>query len=169
MQIRIKDMLKNIFTGIEYIVSRMTFFIFIAMVVAVFSQVVLRFLFDSSISWAEEFARFAMVWIAFLGASLGMKDGSHTKIDFFINRFPWGVKRLILIFNKALCVVFLAFISYYVIAALSYTMNTLSPGMRIPMGIMHMILPVAGILMIIYLLKDIYQLVRNEPLASEIE
>lgn len=162
-------MFKNIFTGIEYIVNRMTFFIFIAMVAAVFSQVVLRFLFDSSISWAEEFARFAMVWIAFLGASIGMKDGSHTKIDFFINRFPWGVKRLILIFNKTLCVLFLGFISYYVITALSYTMNTLSPGMRIPMGIMHMVLPAAGMLMIIYLSKDIYHLVRNEPLAKEIE
>ena len=162
-------MLKTIFKAIEYVVERMTFLLFITMIIALFSQVLFRFFFDFSLSWTAEFSRFSMVWIVFLGASLGMKDGAHTQIDFFINRLPqWG-KRCVLIFNKVLCVGFLVLISYYIIDALSYTMGTRSPSMRIPMGLMHMILPIAGVLMITYLLVDIYRLVRNKPLLTEID
>jgi C4-dicarboxylate transporter DctQ subunit len=161
-------MLNTIFKAIEYVVERMTFFLFLAMVIALFSQVVLRFFFDFSLSWTAEFSRFAMVWIVFLGASLGMKDGAHTQIDFFINRLPSGVKRCVQIFNKVLCVGFLVLISYYIIDAMSYTMGTSSPAMRIPMGLMHIILPISGVLMITYLVLDIYRLVRNKPLFTEI-
>jgi len=159
-------MLNTLSKGIDHAVKHLTFFLFIAMIIAVFGQVVMRYLFGTSVFWAEEFARYAMVWIAFLGASMGVREGAHTQIDFFINRLPSGMKKGVLIFNKMLCIVFLACISYYVVAAFSYTMGTLSPAMRIPMGLMHLILPVSGVLMTVYLLIDIYRLLRNQPLPA---
>ncbi|WP_110648854.1 TRAP transporter small permease [Salinicola peritrichatus] len=160
-------MLNTLVKGIDHAVKHLTFLLFIAMVIAVFGQVVMRYLFGTSVFWAEEFARYAMVWIAFLGASMGVVEGAHTKIDFFINRLPQGVKKGVFIFNNVLCILFLSCISYYVVAALSYTMGTLSPAMRIPMGLMHLILPVSGVLMSVYLLIDTYRLLRNQPFPAE--
>lgn len=159
-------MLKTIVRGIDYTVKHLTVLLFVAMIVAIFGQVVMRYVFDESIFWAEELARYAMIWICFLGASMGVKDGSHTQIDFFINRLPKNIKKWILVFNKAICIIFLAFISYYIVTALSYTMGTLSPAMRIPIGLMHLVLPISGAVMAIHLFLDIHRLLHNKPLPS---
>lgn len=160
-------MLKAIARGIEYAVKHLAFLLFVAMIISVFGQVVMRYVFGDSVFWAEEFSRYAMIWICFLGASMGVKDGSHTQIDFFINHLPKNIKKWIQIFNKSICIVFLAFISYYVVAALSYTMGTLSPAMRIPIGLVHLALPISGAVMAIHLLLDIYRLLHNKPLPSD--
>jgi len=43
-----------------------------ALILMVFSQVVLRFLFDSSLVWVEELGRFIFMWLMFLGITVGV-------------------------------------------------------------------------------------------------
>jgi TRAP-type transport system small permease protein len=45
------------------------------------AQVVARYLFRSPISWSEEWARFALIWLAFLAAALVMAEGRHIAVD----------------------------------------------------------------------------------------
>lgn len=40
--------------------------IFASMTIIVFTQVVMRYIFDAIIIWAEEFLRYGMIWIIFL-------------------------------------------------------------------------------------------------------
>jgi TRAP-type transport system small permease protein len=51
------------------------------MSVVIFANVVLRYLSGSSIVWAEEVARYAMVWLTFLGMGAVFRIGGHIAIE----------------------------------------------------------------------------------------
>ncbi len=51
------------------------------MVVLVFLNVVLRYLFDSGLPWSEEASRIAFVWVVFLGIVIANRDDSHLRVD----------------------------------------------------------------------------------------
>jgi TRAP-type transport system small permease protein len=64
-----------------------------AMVVMVFGNVVLRYGFNSGITFSEELSRWAFVWMTFLGAIVALKDNGHLGTDMLIGRFgPTGQK-----------------------------------------------------------------------------
>ena len=52
-----------------------------AMAALVFTNVVTRYLFGFSLNWAEEASRYLMIWVAYLGAGLAMREGRHVAIE----------------------------------------------------------------------------------------
>ena len=57
-----------------------------AMVVLVFGNVVLRYVFNSGIVVSEELARFCFVWLTFIGAIVAVRDGTHLGMDNVVER-----------------------------------------------------------------------------------
>jgi len=55
-----------------------------AMVVLVFSNVVLRYIFNSGIATSEELSRWLLVWLTFLGAIVAMREHAHLGVDSLI-------------------------------------------------------------------------------------
>jgi len=64
------------------------------MTILVFLQVVFRYLLDAPLDWSEEMASFAFVWMALLGASVGLRNDEHPRLDIFYQVFPDWVKKL---------------------------------------------------------------------------
>lgn len=58
------------------------------MVVLVALQVLLRYVFNTSLGWTDESSRLAFVWSIFLGIPLGIRRGSHIGIEFLTGRLP---------------------------------------------------------------------------------
>jgi TRAP-type transport system small permease protein len=56
------------------------------MVVMVFGNVVLRYVFNSGITVSEELSRWAFVWMIFLGAIIAIKEGAHLGTDMLVGR-----------------------------------------------------------------------------------
>lgn len=56
------------------------------MTVVVSAQVVLRYGFNSSLDWAEEFSRLCFVWSVFLAIPLGVARGAHVGVTLFVAR-----------------------------------------------------------------------------------
>ena len=56
-----------------------------------FVQVISRYMFNYSFTWFEELGRYLGVFIAFLGASIGVKTGSHFTMDLLVSKMrrPW--------------------------------------------------------------------------------
>lgn len=64
-----------------------------AMVVMVFGNVVLRYVFNSGIVVSEELSRWLFLWVTFLGAVVAVKEHAHLGTDTLISRLPlWGKK-----------------------------------------------------------------------------
>ncbi len=51
-------------------------------------QVILRFFFKSNLPWAEEVARYLMIWVVMIISSVLVKEDGLIKVDFFDNLWP---------------------------------------------------------------------------------
>ncbi len=54
----------------------------------VFLQVVLRYAFNTALSWTEELSGFAMVWAVYMGAALAVRERFHIRIMAGITALP---------------------------------------------------------------------------------
>jgi TRAP-type C4-dicarboxylate transport system permease small subunit len=64
-----------------------------AMVVMVFGNVVLRYAFNSGITFSEEMSRWLFVWLTFLGAIVAIGDHGHLGTDMLVSRLPVAGKK----------------------------------------------------------------------------
>ena len=67
------------------------------MVVLVFGNVVLRYVFNSGITVSEELSRWLFVWMTFLGAIVALKDNGHLGTAMLVSRFGRTGKRVFLV------------------------------------------------------------------------
>ncbi len=73
--------------------------------VVVSASVIMRYGVNYSLSWAEDAAKFLMVWLTFMGAPLGFRHGAHVSLE-LLPPLPPSVYRIIRIVVHA-TVVFL--------------------------------------------------------------
>ena len=65
--------------------------IMMAMVVLVFGNVFMRYVFNSGFTISEELSRWLFVWMTFLGAVVALRENGHLGTDFFVGRLnPLG-------------------------------------------------------------------------------
>lgn len=57
-------------------------------------QVFFRYVLNASLSWPEEFARWAFVWVVFLGMALAYRRDSHISIDTLVRFVPQRLRTL---------------------------------------------------------------------------
>ncbi len=55
--------------------------LFFAMLATGFGQIFNRFVLNASLSWSEEFQRFAHIWLIFLAIPIGYRRGAHIGVD----------------------------------------------------------------------------------------
>lgn len=55
--------------------------LFVVVLALVSAQIICRFVLSISVPWTEEVSRLVFVWLAFLGAALGAREGSLIVID----------------------------------------------------------------------------------------
>jgi TRAP-type C4-dicarboxylate transport system permease small subunit len=63
------------------------------MVVLVFGNVVLRYVFNSGLTVSEELSRWLFVWMTFLGAVVAMRNHAHLGTDTLVSRLPVAGKK----------------------------------------------------------------------------
>lgn len=62
----------------------------LAMIAIVTLTVVLRYCFNTGLSWAEEVPRLLVTVFAFMACAIGVRDHMHVSVDAVYNRFPAG-------------------------------------------------------------------------------
>jgi len=122
------------------------------MVALVFANVVARYFLNTSIVWAEELSQYLMVWIAFLGAGLALREGRHVSVDLLQEALPigprtglrWGIALILAAFMCALVVLGFRF------AEFAWDLET--PIMQARLGIVYLAVPVGALVFLIHLL-----------------
>ncbi|MBE3580854.1 MAG: TRAP transporter small permease [Thermoanaerobacteraceae bacterium] len=124
------------------------------MVVVIFAQVIARYVLHNSLSWSEEIGRYLFIWITFLGAVIGVKERLHVGVDVVVNAVPPGVRRILVLVGNSLMIVFVAYMLQGSFKLLELGWHQVSPATSIPMLYPYLILPLASILMLVYLLVN---------------
>lgn len=138
----------------EYVEYITTFFIAV-MVIVVFLQVVFRFIIQSSLAWSEEMARYLLIWITFLGASIGIKKKSHIGVEVVVNLFSEKIQAFIRIITNVITMTFLVAVIIWSQRLLTIVSQQRSPAMEISMAIPYAAIVVSSVLMALYILYNI--------------
>ena len=66
----------------------------VVIAVAVFSQVLARYVFEVALHWTEETAAICMVWAVYMGAALCVRERFHIRILVAVQSLPTGMGRV---------------------------------------------------------------------------
>ncbi|QTX31399.1 TRAP transporter small permease [Aminithiophilus ramosus] len=133
------------------------------MTIVIFYQVVLRYAFQAANIWAEEFARYAFIWVVLLGSASAMRNSKHIKIDFLVDGFSDRSKWVL---NNFVCLAmgsFLFCLAVYGFKIALKTGNQLSAGLHVPMSFMYMSIPVGAVLMLLALVERLLEINVKSP------
>lgn len=83
-----------------------------AMVAVILASVFTRYVMNDPLSWAEQVAKYLMIWAAFLGASLGIKEGSHIAVNVLVDIMPRALQKVCAYVGYALTAGFLVVAAY---------------------------------------------------------
>jgi TRAP-type C4-dicarboxylate transport system permease small subunit len=148
------------------------------LVAVIFFQVVMRYVFNNSPSWSEEFSRYLFVWFSWIGVSAGLKDGEHLKVELLsISLMKRGFVKSNELVNILVSLVWFfttAIVTYYGIEVVMYQMdmNVLTPAMRAPVWIAYLSIPVCsgvvGIRLIVNMIQSLMVIFGKANSESEV-
>ncbi|PND35723.1 TRAP transporter small permease [Achromobacter pulmonis] len=72
------------------------------MVVLLFGNVALRYLFNSGINVSDEISRLAFVWMIFLGSVIALRSHQHIGVTMLVERLGPGARRAAHVFSQLL-------------------------------------------------------------------
>jgi TRAP-type C4-dicarboxylate transport system permease small subunit len=132
-------------------------------VVLLFTQVVMRYVFNSSIAWAEELSRYLFIWESWLGISIGAKHAKHIKITILTDRFKGISRSVLLMLADIFTLLVLGALIYYglVLTQKIMDMSTSSSVMHIPMWLVYASLPAGCAFMVLRIVTDIVNRARG--------
>ena len=78
----------------------------VGMTLLVFSEVVLRFGFNTGVDWSQEVTLYMMAWFVLFGASYGVKVGAHIGVDSFVKLFPKRIRQTLGVLSVAICIAY---------------------------------------------------------------
>lgn len=138
------------------------------MVVLVFSNVVLRYAFNSGIVFSEEVSRFVFMWLTLLGALVAMHDGAHLGMNSVIAALPeWG-QRVARFLSDALMLVCCALLAHGTWKQVGLAMDDRSPVTGVPMGVVFSGLLVTSVGIALLLAMSLWRQLSGRMPASEL-
>nr|WP_203333695.1 TRAP transporter small permease [Planococcus beigongshangi] len=132
--------------------------LFSIMIVSTFSQIILRALFNDSISWSEELTRYCFILMVFFGISYAVKLNKHIKIDLIMNILNDKKKKILEIFSTIIFMLFTLYLTFYGagVAQKMFSLGQTSPALHIPVGFLYSIIPLGLGLTTIRLLQKLF-------------
>lgn len=121
----------------------------------IFIQVIMRSVFNSSLSWSEELSRYIFIWQIWLGTSIALRTDKHISVDILLGAFKSPrTKAFIRFLGMLIWFLFSAFLLYNgsFLTQSMIARKTLSSGMRIPLYLVYMSLPISSFLVCLRLL-----------------
>ena len=114
-------------------------------VVLLFVQVVMRVIFQSSLSWSEELSRFAFVWFAFMGASYAARLGAHNRVTFQFKLVPKIVGHISQLIADLIWIGFNTVMTVKSVETINDMLEFpfYSPALDLPMHYVYMLIPFA--------------------------
>jgi len=137
------------------------------MAVIIFANVVLRYSTNQSIEWAEEVARYLMVWLTFLGADPVLRYGGHIAVENFQDSLPIAWARAVRVVIALMLTGFFGFIVWYGVIYVDRVQFQMTPTTQISMSWVYASMPVGGVLLLAHWLLIVRDYVLTRTFASD--
>jgi TRAP-type transport system small permease protein len=89
--------------------------LFWALAAVVFTQFFTRYALNDSASWTEEIARYLLIGVVFVGASIGVAKNNHIQVDLLYRYLPAKLCRALALLVDVLRITFLVAMTVYTV------------------------------------------------------
>jgi TRAP-type C4-dicarboxylate transport system permease small subunit len=150
---RVKPIVDALGRGVELITGVMAF----VMMISLMWQVFTRFVIKIPSIWTEEIARYSFIYMAMIGASIGVKRSTHFGMTMLTDRLQGRAKNYYTkyVVNGIILICSIFIIIYGWDFAIQYGLTRVSPTFLVPMMWVFLCMPITGVLMVIFSLYNI--------------
>lgn len=154
------QVLKTIRDILNKVLGGMNVFLFAFMVVIGTYQILVRYLFNSPSTVSEELLTYSFSWMALLAASYVFGKREHMRMGFLADKLQEGAKKILDIIIEGIIFIFAVIVMLYGgIQIVSLTMIQKTASLGISMGYIYLIIPICGVLIMIYSILNIIDIV----------
>ncbi len=146
---------------LDKILSSFLVLLMATMLLTVLWQIFTRYVLNSPSSITEEISRFVFIWIGILGAAYASGQRIHVTIDLLSPKLNDKQKKMLQRFIALLVITFCLLALVIGGGNLVYVNNLLgqhSAALNIPLSVVYAVLPIGGLLIIIYKVLELFQL-----------
>lgn len=126
--------------------------------------VLFRYVLSTPLSWSDEAAVFSLIWLTFIGGSMGIKRQDSAAISILIDKLKGKAKQIVFATGVFILFSFIVYILYLSIGWLSspniYIQRSSSMGM--PMIYAYLSVPVSFVFMMIHTLNLFVNTMKNK-------
>jgi len=137
------------------------------MSVVIIAQVISRYFFHHTFTWAEELSRYLMVLSVFLGASLALRTHSLIAVEVLAENISAMKKRILKIIVYLLCLIFFTILLIVGITVVGDVSQQLSPALQIKMSIPYMAIPIGATALILNSIAVLLELIMNKKTLED--
>ena len=146
----------------NYILNALAGASFIAMVILTCWQVFTRYILKNPSSWSEEMVSYLFGWMALLGASIVVGERGHMNIPILVDRMGEGGRKFFAIFAEVIgCLFAMVILVFGGVQITSLAMGQMTSSLGVPVGVFYIVLPLSGVLNIIYTVINIVEIVNG--------
>ena len=164
-------MLKKLYNMVDKARSWAIILLLSSVIILSLVQIVLRYFTSASLrpfAWGDEVIRLTAIWVAFLAASVGVKNESHLSVEFFLNKFL-NPRQLVIAKKAATAIVILA-LAAVAKEGVTYTLNSHNAMLQnlpqVSIAWFYASIPVGCILLIIEYLAKLFSKNAGKEAAS---
>lgn len=128
-----------------------------------FGNVVARYVFDSSLTWAAELTMYLFIWSTFFGAAYCFKQDAHININLLLEHVSPITAKTLMITSHVITLIFLFAVAYYGLQYVLFVheLEETSVDLGIPMWTVYLVLPISFFFAGYRVGEKIYQLIKT--------
>ena len=126
-----------------------------------FVNVIARYIFESSLTWAGELTIYLFLWSTFFGAVYCFKKDAHIAVDVFLEKAPPKFRKFLILLTLLISAIYVAAIAYfgYQYVLLYIDLGEISVDLNIPLWIPYVVVPISFAFSAIVLLYKIFTVI----------
>lgn len=149
--------INQLIAKIEYAVGSV---MLISIVLLVFTSAVTR-VFHRPLVWSVDASQLLFVWISMIGADLALKNKAHMGVDLLVRKFPQSLQKGLALFSYLLCCGFTCFVAYWGITLCIQNVLRKYATLKISYSFATVAVPILCFFMLLTLIEQIMNLLRN--------
>lgn len=139
----------------------------IAMAALTCWQVFTRYILQNPSPWSEELVAYLFAWTSLLGASIITGERGHMNIPIVTDHLSPGIKKLSAIVGELIAFAFsLIILVYGGIKITNLAMGQMTSALGVSVGVFYAVMPLCGILNMIYTVLNIVDLSKNGGITA---
>ncbi len=133
-------------------------------------QIVVRYFFNSPSTVSEELLTYSFTWMALFSSVYVFGKRDHMRMGFIADKLAGTPRKILEVIIELLVLAFAVIVLVYGGAAITnLTMTQVTASLGIPMGAVYTVIPISGVLIVIYSILNIVDLITGRDAGGHME